>query len=89
MVLDKTKHRQVRADWQRQQGMSPAEFSRAVSALGLGQAGLGRFLGVSERTARRYVTGETSVPLATAMLLRLCIELKIPIRSPPWSPDQC
>jgi hypothetical protein len=42
--------------------MSPREFSRTIARLGMSQAGAGRYLGVSERTAYRYAKGETDMP---------------------------
>lgn len=60
-------------DWLKQRKMSPKQYQQALDDLGLTQVGAGEFLGVSERTARRYVSGETEVPVAVALLLRRLI----------------
>lgn len=57
--------------------MTPAQYKRALRQLGLSRAAAGRLVNVSERTARRYVSGAAEIPGATALLLRLMISLKI------------
>ena len=39
--------------WQDERMMSPAQYRWYIKALGMSQAGAGRYLGVSERTSRR------------------------------------
>jgi hypothetical protein len=64
--------------------MSPRAYERAIAALGLSQAAAGRWLGVSERTSRRYVAGEATVPPAQVLLLRTFVDLQLTPRVPPW-----
>jgi len=66
--------------------MTPGEYLQTLWRLGLTQTAGGRFLGVSERTARRYVRGEAEVPAAQVLLLRAMVELgatpKVPRKKP-------
>jgi hypothetical protein len=62
--------------WQEHRMMTPEEYLRTLWRLGLCQTHGGRFLGVSERTSRRYVRGEADVPPAQVLLLRAMLELK-------------
>lgn len=71
--------------------MSPAQYKRAIEQLGLNKAQAGRFLGVSTRTSHRYFDGDTVIPPAHAMLLRVMVELGdapiVPRQAPivpPW-----
>lgn len=57
--------------WQSRTQMSGLEFTRAYKAFGLSQAAMARWLDISERTARRYVTQDIRIPVAHAMLIRL------------------
>jgi hypothetical protein len=43
----------------------------------LSQRAAGAFLGVDERTSRRWVAGDAPVPESVAMLLRLMVRLKL------------
>lgn len=61
--------------WQDHRMFTPEEYLRTVWRLGLTQTAAGRFLGVSERTSRRYVRGEAEVPAAQVLLLRAMLEL--------------
>ena len=65
----------------KQREMSASEYLIAIAKLGLNQAEAGRFLMVSERTARRYCSGDTEVPAAVAMLLRLMIKQGIEVKA--------
>ena len=56
--------------WQRNREMSPQQFENTIAALQLNQLEAGRYLGVSPRTARRYVSGHAEVPASAALLLR-------------------
>ena len=53
-----------------QRAMTPDAFQHAIKLLGMTQASAGRFLGVSARTARRYISGEAVISPAQVMLLR-------------------
>jgi predicted transcriptional regulator len=57
--------------------MTALQYKRALDQLGLSRGGAAGFLGVSERTAWRYASGDVEVPPAVAMLLRLMIEQDI------------
>ena len=63
--------------WQLERSMTPHQFQRAIDYLGMSQAGPGRFLGVSERTAYRYASGNAKIPTAAALLLRAMVDLGI------------
>jgi len=58
-------------NWQARTRMSGNEFARAYKAFGLSQAAMARWLDISERTARRYVTQDVRIPVAHATLIRL------------------
>ena len=60
--------------WQLERSMTPHQFQRAIDYLGMSQAGPGRFLGVSERTAYRYASGNAKIPTAAALLLRAMVD---------------
>lgn len=57
--------------------MTPAQFRATIKQLGLSQAGAGRFLGVSDRTARRWASGEYPIPPHVINLLTLMVRLKL------------
>jgi hypothetical protein len=65
------------ADWRKVAAISPAEYERLLAALGLNQSSGARFLGVSDRTSRRYVAGEAEVPASSVKLLRLMLHLRL------------
>ena len=70
--------------WQFEREMTPRQFERTIKQLGLSQAAAARFLGHSERQARRYVTGEAKVPVAEALLLRALLTYGEAPVVPPW-----
>lgn len=53
-----------------QREMTAEQYQRAIDKLGLSQVAAAEFLGLSERTGRRLVSGETEVPVSVALLLR-------------------
>ena len=57
--------------------MTTAEYRAALAALGLTQAGGARFLGVDERTSRKWATGERNIPEPVSRFLRFLIAAKI------------
>jgi len=71
-------------DWQYERSMSPRQYERTIRQLGLDQAKVGRFLGISERTSRRYISGDTEIPTAVALLLRCCVAHNITPLVPKW-----
>lgn len=56
--------------------MNANQYRRALSRLGMSIAGAGRFLGVGERTARRWAA-DGNIPHAVALLLKLMVKLKL------------
>jgi hypothetical protein len=42
--------------------VTPAQYRAAIKLLGLSQVKAGKFLGVNERTSRRWALGEYDVP---------------------------
>jgi len=60
--------------------MTAAQFRAALSRLQLSQLGAGRLFGAeSDRTPRRWASGERSVPEPVAILLRLMITGKVSV----------
>lgn len=57
--------------------MTPNQYRDAIKRLGLSQRGAGAFLGVDERTSRRWAIGEASIPESVGKLLRLMVRLKL------------
>ncbi len=57
--------------------MTPKQYADAIERLGLSQRGAGKFLGVDERTSRKWIAGDARIPEAVAKLLRLMIRLKV------------
>ena len=57
--------------------MTPKQYEEAIDRLGLSQRKAGPFLGVNERTSRKWVAGESRIPDAVAKLLRLMVRLKL------------
>jgi DNA-binding transcriptional regulator YiaG len=53
--------------------MTSQQYGTAIAKLGLSQRRAGRFLGVDERTSRKWIAGESRIPHAVALLLRLMI----------------
>lgn len=74
----------VNADWQGQRTMTARQFKAVIREMGMSQAGAGRFIGVSERTAHRMVSGETEVPASVALLLRSMLAHKERPIVPAW-----
>ena len=74
--------------WMYERSMSPAAYKNAIKMLHMTQAGAGRFLGVSARTSRRYVSGDALIRAADAMLLRGMIHRGETPVVPKWSRDQ-
>ncbi len=57
--------------------MTPKQYADALERLGLSQRGAGKFLGVDERTVRKWVAGDARVPGSVGKLLRLMVRLKL------------
>ena len=56
--------------------------------LGMPQAGCARYLGISARTARRYVLGEAMILPVHSLLLRCQLANRIVPVVPRWNKDQ-
>lgn len=57
--------------------MTATQYRAAIEKLGLSQRGAGFFLGVDERTSRRWAAGDAPIPESVAKLLRLMVRLKL------------
>lgn len=57
--------------------MTPKQYAEAITRLGLSQRAAAGFLGVDERTSRKWIAGDNRIPESVAMLLRLMIKLKL------------
>ena len=71
--------------WQDEREMSRKQYREAIAQLGLSQAAAGRYLGISERTAHRYVSGDAEIPASSALLLRSLIHHGEEPVVPKWS----
>jgi len=70
--------------WQDDREMTKEEYSAIIHRLGMNKSQAGRYLGVSLRTAQRYWDGLSTVPTASALLLRALVHYNIPPAVPPW-----
>lgn len=61
--------------------MTPKQYAEAIAKLGLSQRAAGHFLGVDERTSRKWIAGDSRIPESAAKLLRLMVRLGL-------SPDE-
>ena len=60
--------------------MTPSQFRTALDRLKLSQLGAGRLFGAeSERTPRRWASGERAVPKSVVILLRLMLAGKVSV----------
>lgn len=62
--------------------MTPKQYAEAIERLSLSQRGAGKFLGVDERTSRKWIAGDARIPDAVGKLLRLMVRLKL-------NPEDC
>lgn len=53
--------------------MSATELRSAVETLGVSQQGLARFLGVSYRAMRSWISGENATPKTVALVVRIMV----------------
>lgn len=49
--------------------MGPTEYRETIARLGLSQVQAASFLGVDERTSRRWASGDREIPLSAARFL--------------------
>jgi hypothetical protein len=59
--------------------MRGPEFNSAIEKLGMSRVGVARFIGIDERTPRRWIKGTHPVPVPVAILLRMMIRFNIPL----------
>jgi DNA-binding transcriptional regulator YiaG len=59
--------------------MTAIQFSAAIARLGLSQVGTARLFNANDRTVRRWISGDRTVPDAVGVILRLLIANKITI----------
>jgi DNA-binding transcriptional regulator YiaG len=57
--------------------MTPKQYADAIDRLGLSQRKAGRFLGVDERTSRKWIAGDARIPESAAKLLRLMVKMTL------------
>jgi hypothetical protein len=57
--------------------MTAAQYREAIAALGLSQAAAAEFLGVADRSSRRWALGEREVPPPVERFLRFLIAKRI------------
>lgn len=63
--------------------MTKDEYRDAIGRLGLTQVGAARFLGVNEKTSRRWASGESDIPRTVAVVLWLMLRFKVKPESVP------
>lgn len=63
--------------WQSERGMTAQQYVQILKQLKLSKSAAGRYLGVSVRTSFRYADGTTSVPISSALLLRVLWHYRI------------
>jgi hypothetical protein len=50
--------------------MTGDEYRQHIEMLGMSQNGAARFLGIAERTSRRFAAGDQAIPITIEPLLR-------------------
>jgi DNA-binding transcriptional regulator YiaG len=63
----------VRSSWQAEREMAPGELYALQVAFDMSQSEFAKYLGIGERSMRRYLQGTAPIPVAVVLLLRaLC-----------------
>ena len=75
----------VVTNWQYERTMSPGQLETAIRALKLDRAKLGRVIGRSERTMRRYARGQSTMPASEVLLIRALVRYRVKPVVPDWS----
>lgn len=57
--------------------MTPKQYAAIIESLGLSQVGAARFLGVDERTSRRWIAGEREIPETVSRFLTFIAAAKL------------
>ena len=60
--------------------MTATQFRAALDRLDLSQVQAARLFGVNDRTVRRWVLDERSIPVAVILLVRLMLNDRISVR---------
>lgn len=60
-----------------ERGVTANQYRSAIEKVDLSQRSAARFLGIDERTSRRWAAGEAPIPEAVGKLLRLMVKLKL------------
>jgi len=72
-------------NWQYERTMSPSQLETAIRALKLDGAKMGRVIGRSERTMRRYLRGQSTMPASEVLLIRAFVRYRVKPVVPDWS----
>jgi hypothetical protein len=72
-------------NWQYERTMTPGQLETAIRVLRLDGAKLGRVIGRSERTMRRYLRGQSTMPASEVLLIRALVRYRIKPVVPDWS----
>lgn len=59
--------------------MTGEEYREIIADLGLTQAAAASFLGIDERTARRWIANDHPIPLAVELLLHVMAKKKLTV----------
>jgi DNA-binding transcriptional regulator YiaG len=59
--------------------MTATEYRECIAALGLSQIAAAAFLGISQRTSRRWAAGENAPDVRAEMLLRAMLQYDISV----------
>lgn len=59
--------------------MTPDEYLEAITRLDLNQTTSAKFLGVADRSVRRWIAGHAAIPYGVTLLLRLAIRKKLSV----------
>ena len=57
--------------------MTAKQYRDAIQTLGMSQTRAAQFFKVDDQTSRRWALGQSEIPEAVAMLLRLMIRLRL------------
>jgi len=63
--------------WQNVREFTPQTLGWAIAELNMKPAAAARYLGISDRTMRRYLRGTREIPTSTALLLGCLIAQRI------------
>ena len=61
--------------------MTAEEYRESIKKLHLSQVGAAKFLGVHQRTSRRWALGEAEIPKAVELVLSLMVKQNLSIQA--------